>query len=261
MILNLNSFTNEVLLIIHLPFVFIDLSSGCFGLGADWLTQPIPLPSPEEDCNSVFSPQQQQSPYSAVTTPQRFPGLLTPDSSMPSSPQSGYYSDDPEINNVMSSLLDNDIHQYSPHEVLPIWSLPTPQPLNISSAAANSGSTESIRDLLLKREDEPSSPPSCAHLDLNSRKRKSAEDKPPSKRRLSQVAKKERKREQNKTAALKYRQRKRGEKSDVDMRRCDLEERNGELKVKVEALTNEIQYLTKLWREVEARKQQLGHRI
>lgn len=62
--------------------------------------------------------------------------------------------------------------------------------------------------------------------------------------------KKERKKVQNKTAALKYRQKKRGE-SDNMFTECDeLEDRNKQLKNKVESMTREIQYLKDLMAEV-----------
>lgn len=61
---------------------------------------------------------------------------------------------------------------------------------------------------------------------------------------------KERKREQNKTAALKYRQKKRTEQG-IFVSECDqLEKRNGELKSRVEELTREINYLKGLISEI-----------
>lgn len=61
---------------------------------------------------------------------------------------------------------------------------------------------------------------------------------------------KARKKVQNKTAALKYRQKKRGE-TDTMFSECDvLEERNKHLKDKVETMTREIQYLKDLMAEV-----------
>lgn len=99
-----------------------------------------------------------------------------------------------------------------------------------------------------------------------SRKRKLSDDdpsyqpsRPAPKRRLPQSLKKEKKREQNKNAALRYRQRKKEEKSDIDIQRQNLEEKNAKLKSTVEALTSEINYLKKLWQEVvsaKKRKQQ-----
>ena len=103
---------------------------------------------------------------------------------------------------------------------------------------------------------------------VGSRKRKSSSldddpsyqpSRPTSKRCLPLLVKKEKKREQNKNAALRYRQRKKGEKSDIEVQRQQLEDKNVELKETVESLSNEINYLKKLWQEVmsaKKRKQQ-----
>lgn len=110
---------------------------------------------------------------------------------------------------------------------------------------------EGIRDLLAK------STPSPTGSDLH--KRDAAVITDPSegvvkgkRRKLSKVAKKERKKEQNKQAALRYRQRKRGEAETVDSKREELEAVNRDLKSKVNSLTAEINYLKKLWGEIEA---------
>jgi hypothetical protein len=60
----------------------------------------------------------------------------------------------------------------------------------------------------------------------------------------------ERKREQNKTAACKYRQRKRAEQGDFVSEHDQLEKRNGELKSRVDELTREINYLKGLISEI-----------
>lgn len=60
----------------------------------------------------------------------------------------------------------------------------------------------------------------------------------------------ERKREQNKTAASKYRQRKRTEQGDFVSEHDQLEKRNGELKSRVDELTREINYLKGLISEI-----------
>lgn len=60
----------------------------------------------------------------------------------------------------------------------------------------------------------------------------------------------ERKREQNKTAASKYRQRKRAEQGDFVSEHDQLEKRNGELKSRVDELTREINYLKGLISEI-----------
>jgi hypothetical protein len=71
------------------------------------------------------------------------------------------------------------------------------------------------------------------------------------KRRVSAGVKKERKREQNKSAALRYRQKKKGEKIDVDFQQRDLEERNASLKATLRSLEAEVTYLTKFWTELQ----------
>ena len=80
---------------------------------------------------------------------------------------------------------------------------------------------------------------------------------------MSVAQKKERKKEQNKTAALRYRQRKRVEKVGADGQREVLEAKNTTLKAEVQSLENELNYLKKLWAEVgEARRRKsLGQRF
>jgi chromosome segregation ATPase len=72
---------------------------------------------------------------------------------------------------------------------------------------------------------------------------------------MNKASKKERKREQNKTAALRYRQKKKGEKGDIEVRRTELEEANKKLKAQLASIENEINYLKKLSREVNKRIQ------
>lgn len=75
-----------------------------------------------------------------------------------------------------------------------------------------------------------------------------------SRKRISPSVKKERKREQNKTAALRYRQKKKQEKTGFEVLEQDLEEKNSKLRKTVQSLQTEIDYLKKLWSEVEAAK-------
>lgn len=76
------------------------------------------------------------------------------------------------------------------------------------------------------------------------------------KRRVSTSTKKERKRDQNKTAALRYRQKKKFEKIDYVAQQLELEEKNSELQATLNGLETEISYLTQLWSEVERAKRQ-----
>jgi hypothetical protein len=69
---------------------------------------------------------------------------------------------------------------------------------------------------------------------------------------LPPVEKKQRKKEQNKTAALRYRQKKRSEQGSVTTECEDLEKRNTELKTKVSDMMKEIAYLKGLIDEINA---------
>lgn len=62
--------------------------------------------------------------------------------------------------------------------------------------------------------------------------------------------KKERKRIQNRNAAIRYREKKRAQKGDIHTEEEDLSSKNKELKTKVEHLTNEIKYMKSLIVEV-----------
>ena len=75
-------------------------------------------------------------------------------------------------------------------------------------------------------------------------------------KKLPQTVMKQRKKEQNKDAALRYRQRKKEQQDTLDQKCLVLEMKNGQLKDKVDDLTREIVYLKKLWQEVVAAKQQ-----
>jgi hypothetical protein len=66
----------------------------------------------------------------------------------------------------------------------------------------------------------------------------------------SGVEKKERKKEQNRTAALRYRQKKKGEQCTVEEECDQLKARNTELKDKVDSISREIKYLKNLMAEV-----------
>ena len=233
------------------------------GLDQDWMAQPQPIPllTPDEQtagASAVYSPLQ----CSYTPSPPGFPGLPTPDSSLPASPQSSYYSEDPEFSEVMSSfLVEEELSQFSPND---LGTPTTPFQYShihqcdcelLNAPLGDSlGSTESIRDLLIKT--EGSSPTPCAQQTpgLSSEQLVFSSERPRFKRRLSQTARKERKREQNKTAALRYRQRKKGEKDTCHQKVQVLEMKNSELKDKVKALTSEIDYLKKLWLEVREAK-------
>ena len=118
-----------------------------------------------------------------------------------------------------------------------------------SQAAADSGVETGSTDRSRKRKSLPIS---------SSDNKQSCAPAPAAKRRLNKTSKKERKREQNKTAALRYRQKKKEEKSDIEVRRSELEEKNAQLKAHVNSLSNEINYLKKLWSEISEKRKQLS---
>ena len=84
------------------------------------------------------------------------------------------------------------------------------------------------------------------------RARSSSRAPPPQRKRgVSTANRKDRKKEQNKTAALRYRQKKREEKNTSEDRLQVFEDKNRLLKNAVASLEAEIGYLTNLWKEVE----------
>ena len=218
--------------------------------------------------------------------------LLTPDPSLPGSPSSthSYSSEEEEVKEVLSFFDDGEsnrdvaaaaVQPFAPNMVmLPVIS--PPQILDVQSPTSSCSilspspslqDSEDSCDGLLDRRESSASLPSLmssptAHMKNGSmeksRKRKSlpisssdnqsCAPSPAVKRRLSKSAKKERKKEQNKTAALRYRQKKKEEKDGIELRRIELEEKNQDLKAQVNSLSNEINYLKKLWLEVCANK-------
>ena len=66
-------------------------------------------------------------------------------------------------------------------------------------------------------------------------------------------AAKNRKKEQNKSAALKYRQKKRDEQSKLEDRRDKLEEENQKLLCDIASLESEIAYLKQLWQDLHGK--------
>ena len=254
----------------------------------DWLNEPITLPTPEEqegDTN-LFTHTPPLTPPTSFTLFTEYPTSLTPEPSYPSTPLSGvptptsYRSDVEEIKDVLSLFDDQDScdsQSYLPNEYLPFGAVLASSPDNspystpsLSPAPSylSENSNSSVHDRLVMKEESSPGPSGCAQ----SRKRKtplkscdgeSSVSKSKrctgSKRRLSQPQKKERKRAQNKTAALRYRQRKKDEKYGCSTQLEKLEEKNSELKQKVSSMTAEVEYLKKLWSEVSTAKQLKFH--
>lgn len=79
--------------------------------------------------------------------------------------------------------------------------------------------------------------------------------KPPRAKAPKTVEKKLKKMEQNKTAATRYRQKKRVEQEELNAEMQHLEQRNQELKEKAQAISREIQYLQDLMEEVRRHHQ------
>lgn len=299
-----------------------DLYSGflseSLGSEHDWLSQSLPLPTPDEQKGDRLS---FTSPTPPCTTSFTLPLLPTPEASLPgsplshqSSPTTSFYSEEDEaIYDAMTSLLGSEEMQgFVPNQTLPLSSpfamasAPTPPPppsssdlyccsppqdsflpssncrvdlsplesflpsseegYSVSSSPALSGLSatspimveeeeegECIRGLL-KAEPEPQSSSRKRKLLVPQEEVKAT--RPAPKRRMSKATKRERKREQNKTAALRYRQRKKGEKSEVDDVKQELEEKNSSLRSTVDSLEAEISYLKQLWAEIEKRKRQ-----
>lgn len=207
-----------------------------------------------------------------------------------------YSSEEEEIKDVLASFNDESssldfptpIQPFAPAQMLPFdcsqfLDVASPSSSYLMSAASSpeeesSSSFDGTCDLLDQNKSSssrslslpslsplPHSTESVSGRTERSRKRKSlpissdqqsSAPAPASKRRMTKTSKKERKREQNKTAALRYRQKKKGEKLDIEVRRAELEDTNKELKAQVTSLSNEINYLKKLWLEIRERKGQ-----
>lgn len=197
-----------------------------------------------KDVLAIFEDRQNSLDTSATVQPsflsQSLPIMSSPPQTLDvTSPSSSYLSmisspPSPQDSDSCVSIRDLLGHsEYSAHSPVPV---PQTQMSARSAGASASGSTAGSR----KRKSRPlptSGKTSCA-------------PPPAPKRRMSKASKKDRKREQNKTAALRYRQKKKEEKSDVEVHRAKLEEKNQELKAKVNSLSTEINYLKKLWSEV-----------
>ena len=174
------------------------------------------------------------------TSPQLL-DVPTPPSCLMSAPSSPEEDDGEGSFDNLHSFLDQSEPSCSRSSSL--QSLSPPPMVNTLSSARSKSVSEPLNQSRKRKS-----------LPISSDKRSSA-PAPAAKRRMTKASKKERKREQNKTAALRYRQKKKGEKVGIEERRADLEDRNAELKAKVTSLSNEINYLKKLWQEVCERKQ------
>ena len=210
--------------------------------------------TPSSDLNDLLweSPHAYGTPVSDSSSPF---------SSNPSSPfSSPILSPEEAISGIVSSLKNSVEFQFSPNECLPY----TPQvetllcsadPISPSSSVPLSSPTPSYS--------LPSHPTSPMDSPLSStstsRKRQRQEDSDPSHtvqpKQRTRMARKERKREQNKTAAIRYRQKKKEEADSLLLKQQKLEKKNRQLHRHVDGLLSEINYLKKLWQEVSAARQ------
>ena len=194
-----------------------------------------------------------------------FDNILTPDMTPPHHDFSQSDCMD-EINDVLSSLsthsslselpfstdnLDVLLPTYSPALIdmsvvspPPIIHPHTKLPSPLTSPPATSTPCKP------KVEQQPSEPPACSGSSKVSGKRKSSANASTSKRRRLTEPRKQRKREQNKTAALKYRSRKKQEKLSLDKQQAVLEQENEKLLDEVKHAEEEIAYLKSMLQEV-----------
>ncbi len=202
------------------------------------------------------------------------------------------------INYILSSIVTLDTfssftHDYnmqasspSPLSPPPPTSSSTPYTPHVSLIpSVPSTSSDSIKDLLMKNTSQTapamSTPSKPSSLGINLLKRKADSDNsledvspptkklitkssrkcapPRAKKGINSISKKERKREQNKTAALRYRQKKKGELGGIELKEFNLEEKNAKLKNTVESLEAEMKYLKELWIEVSHAKNVREH--
>lgn len=198
-----------------------------------------------------------------------FDNILTPDMTPPHHDINQSDCMD-EINDVLSSLsthsslselpfsadsLDVLLPTYSP--TLPDMNIISPPPIiHPSHTKVNSPLTSppaSSTPCKPKIEQESRSPACTASTKVTSTssKRKTATiNSNPTKRRRLTEPRKQRKREQNKAAALKYRSRKKEEKLSLDKQQAILEQENVELRDQVKSAEEEIAYLKSMLHKV-----------
>ena len=196
-----------------------------------------------------------------------FDNILTPDMTPPHHDFSQSDCMD-EINDVLSSLsthsslselpfaadnLDVLLPTYSP--TLPDMSVVSPPPIiHPHTKASPLTPPPATSPCKPKLEQESSALPACSTSDTvtpNTAKRKSSTTNANTgKRRRLTEPRKQRKREQNKAAALKYRSRKKQEKLTLDQQQTALEQKNAELRDQVKCAEEEIAYLKSMLHEV-----------
>ena len=249
----------DVGLLLHTPVIYTNPNTFPPVLTPDSSHPSTPTSQYQPDVLSIFfnpDAHLSQSPdvldgCSSLSSPASY--NPSPTAYTPSPPGYDFTStsyDPTPAGTLLPSPLPPSPQEFSP-EATSYYAMPPAD--SPSSPSIEDTKAQGIRDLLAKSESTPSPTGSDLH------KRSSAIFTDPSegvvkgkRRKLSKVAKKERKKEQNKQAALRYRQRKRGEADIVESKREELEAVNRDLKSKVNSLTAEINYLKKLWGEIEA---------
>lgn len=176
----------------------------------------------------------------------------SPLSSLPSSPDSvqpRISPEEQEINEIVSSFQnDTPYFTLSPPASNPLYAQLVPSyPSDSSPPASSPLSTIAPSPVspvsLVKPKDETYIPPSPKPVTKRSNK-------------LTTKQRKERKKDQNKTAALRYRQKKKDQLSVLIEQEKALETTNKKLKMEVDSLSTEIEYLKKLWTEIQQVKLQ-----
>ncbi len=229
--------------------VLLLLFVGDLTIEPDWLTESMPLHTPDEqDGDITFAPDNIYSMSLSLSPEPSQPStpLFTPHT--PLSIAHSPLSTSPDVEEVLSLFSDhsNDSTDFTTaneyllfDDLSSVHSYPDLTPVN-SPPVYYYPQQEAL-------EDTQSPDPQQEEV-----KRK-VKNKP--RRKLTQTAKKERKRLQNKTAALRYRQKKKEEKCGSTSQLDILESKNTELKNTVSQITAEINYLKKLWSEVHGNKQ------
>ena len=227
---------------------FNDTATFSYDDGFDQFVSTSPVDSStvavcENDGNSVYSPytSMASSPTSAVQSPLSHPAVtmttVTP----------GETIRDILIRESSTFSLTEQHHFNDvPHPQNPSQAVSNPSPVGIKSRKRNSSEAG------ISVDDSGSKIPSRAGS--GSKISSWAGSASRSKRRVKGTTRKERKREQNKTAALRYRQKKKEEKQVIDEKEHEMEAKNNELKAKISSLEAEIHYLSKLWSEIQDAK-------
>ena len=249
--------------------------------GEQWLSELLPL-------GGVYSPPL-SAPHEYQPMPTAFPSLQTQQGaytgavvqdtpgSYPPSPQSNSSLDGSDISDLLEIVEDLTAE---PSGMYSFTCSPPPQavpelPCTMSSTLQGmlssppaSGPAYKIDIMSYYPPEHPTEPVTPKAKDLNSlsdvekllmeplpiaptqRSRKRQCSKFASK----PIEKKLKKKEQNKNAALRYRQKKRDEKNVLTVKQEELEQENGQLKSQVDSLEREIGYLKDLLNEVQRRR-------